>query len=185
MPTNDDPGWSVGWRSFAFLVPGLAGRLAKTAPGDRLVALRQVFTSFLVALAILQVVLISIGTEPAVKPEPHFAIALLAVGALNVFALSPFLLARQPLTGQSAKQVAGSYNTRFFLQVAFAESAALFGFVSFFVANVWWAYPLSLVSAVIGFARLAPTRRNLAREQESLRRSGSNVSLVRALRGLD
>jgi hypothetical protein len=166
------------------LVPGLAGRAVGHA-GDVLTATRQVFIGFVGALVLFQVVLVFIGTDPAIEPSATFALVLLAVGVVNVFVVSPSLVRKQPLDGSSPGKLLATYRTRFFLQVAFAESAALFGFVAFFVANEWWVYPASLVSAFTGFARLAPTRANLAKDQASLRSSGSNLSLVRVLRGLD
>ena len=178
-PLDDDPGWPPGRRVLLFLIPGYLRRSAKD--GDGLLMLRQVFLAFVSALIAFQVVLVLIGTtdEPT---NVALAIGLLIWGALNVLAVEPLIERRAKPDCSSEVTLAGWYTTRFFLRVAFAESAALFGFVGFFVANVWWVYPASLITAAIGFARLAPTREHLVADQEALRSQGCNLMLVRALR---
>ena len=90
-------------------------------------------------------------------------------------------LVERPLVCTDDVSLAGSYRTRFFLRIAFAETAALFGFVGFFIASVWWVYPAGAGIAFIGFARAAPTRTRLRRDQERLSEQGCFRSLVAAL----
>ena len=69
------------------------------------------------------------------------------------------------------------------LRIAFAESAALFGFVGFFAASVWWVYPAGAAITFAGFARAAPTRARLHRDQDRLNEQGCFRSLIAALAG--
>jgi hypothetical protein len=89
----------------------------------------------------------------------------------------------RPLVCTDDVALAGSYRTRFFVRVAFAETAALFGFVGFFIASVWWVYPAGAAITLIGFARAAPTRAKLRRDQERLNEQSCFRSLVTALCG--
>ncbi len=49
-------------------------------------------------------------------------------------------------------------------------------------AGAAWLYPLGLALAAVGFVRLAPTRRNLQRDQDELSTRGCPIPLVHALR---
>ena len=154
MPIDEAPTWRQGW---------------------------QIFIAFVSALLLFQIVLLFMGTTDG-PTSTGAAFALLGIGALSVFVMAPIIERRALLDCASETTLAASYRTRFFLRIAFAESAALFGFVGFFIANLWWVYPASLVLAAVGFLRLAPTRANLAEDQRLLRDRGCNLSLVAALR---
>ena len=87
----------------------------------------------------------------------------------------------KPLDCSDDRRLAESYRTRFFLRIAFAESAALFGFVGFFTASEWWVYPGGVAIAFAWFARAAPTRTRLQQDQEHLSEQGCFRALVPAL----
>ena len=91
-PDDDDPGWPFGWRVLAgLMVPGFGLRRARrTAKSDGLVALRQIFVSFCVALVLFQIVLLAMGDDPA-DPGPNVAaaVAFLVVGAISAFVFAP------------------------------------------------------------------------------------------------
>ncbi len=182
---DDDPGWPLSWKSLLWLlVPRLGLRRASQgADGqtDGLVVLRQVFLSFCVAIVMFGVVLafLHAGAEPVPDPSTGVAVILLVVGALGIL-VEP--LVEKPLRCDSDQQLAASYRARFFLRIAFSEAAALFGFVGFFLTYEWWPYPIGAALAVIGFARAAPSRRNLARDEEELIHHQCGRSLVAALR---
>jgi hypothetical protein len=74
-------------------------------------------------------------------------------------------LVQCPLDCTDPGALLATYWTRFFLRIAFADAAALVGFV---LADSWWLYPLGAAFAFVGFVRLAPTERNLQRDQEAL-----------------
>ena len=180
-PPDEDPGWQFSPRMLAFMLPGYEQFFGRRRAVDTLAATRQAFTGFTGSLVLYGVVLFFL--EPGqrdLKRSPGLALVFTAVAALNSL-ITPRLL-EKPLEGTDFKALAASYQVRFFLRVAFAEFAALIGFVMFFVANEWWAYPLGVAVAAVGFARLAPTKANLAKDQADLRRRGNQLSLVAALR---
>jgi F0F1-type ATP synthase membrane subunit c/vacuolar-type H+-ATPase subunit K len=182
---DDDPGWPAGKELFLALLPGGVRLLSSrrlNRPANRLVLLRQVFLSFCLAIVMFGVVLTFLWPAQSKEPDsPGLAIGLIGLGLLAGIT-GRFL--EKPLACADDSALAGSYRTRFFLRVAFAESAALFGFVGFFIASVPWVYPAGAAIAFVGFARAAPTRTNLRRDQERLSDEGCYRSLVRALAGL-
>jgi hypothetical protein len=84
----------------------------------------------------------------------------------------------RPLDCGSDAALAASYRTRFFLRIALA----LLGFVGFLLTGNPAVYPIGAAFTVVGFARLAPTAGNLARDQQELGRTGCPRRLVAALR---
>jgi hypothetical protein len=58
----------------------------------------------------------------------------------------------------------------------------LVAFVASIVSGRWWVYWAFVPFALLGNVRAAPTRRNLAADQEKLRNGGCSLSLIRALR---
>jgi F0F1-type ATP synthase membrane subunit c/vacuolar-type H+-ATPase subunit K len=155
----------------------LRRRFDTTANG--LILLRQVFMTFCLAIVMFGVVLTFLWPSQSTEPEsPALALGLLGLG---VIAGITGRLIEKPLLCANDASLAGSYRTRFFLRIAFAESAALFGFVGFFIASVWWVYPAAAAITFTGFARAAPTRTRLRRDQERLNEQGCFRSLVAAL----
>ena len=179
---DDDPGWPVKKELLWALVPGV-GRLFVRRRLDRtanaLVLLRQVFMSFCLAIVMFGVVLAFLWPSQSKEAaSPGLAIGLLVLGAIAGIAGRQI---EKPLLCADDGSLVVSYRTRFFLRIAFAESAALFGFVGFFIASVWWVYPAGAAIAFVGFARAAPTRTRLRRDQERLNEQGCFRSLVAAL----
>ena len=149
MLPDDDPGWALSWRTLAQCIPivGLAFRLrgrASTSP-DGLVVLRQIFTSFVFALLTFGVVIAALysTSNPPTDPPHGIAVALLTAGAAGLLA-GTRVERKKPLDCTDDTTLANGYRTRFFLRVAFAEAAALFGFVGFFLTYDWWPYPIGL-----------------------------------------
>jgi hypothetical protein len=181
-PLDQDPGWPLSAKALLlFVIPGFATRLAKH--GDALIRLRQVFVAFSVSLVLFQLALFGIGTTPGADENVQLAIGVLAIGGLQVLVATPMLNRYVALDCTDEGTLAGSYYTRFFARIALSQAAALFGFVGFFIANVWWVYPASLVWTAIGYARLAPTKANLEEDQRELTQRGCALSLVGSLRG--
>ena len=184
MIEDDDPGWGLSSRMLVFLLP-LAGPILRRRQFnavDPLVLMRQVFLAFCFALFSFGVVLALIypGERPLRDPPTALAAGLLFLGAIGL-ALEPRL--ERPLLCTNDGTLVGSYRTRLFLRIAFAEACALFGFVGFFLTLEWWPYPLGVALAAVGFRRAAPTRANLRRDQERLAEQGCFRPLVAALRG--
>ena len=90
----------------------------------------------------------------------------------------PALLIPQVSIGRARRAV-----TRFFLRAGFANAAALFGLVGYFLTTSYWPYAVGFVLTVLGLRRAAPTRSNLRDDQYRLQQSRCGRNLTRALRG--
>jgi len=179
---DDDPGWPIRKELLLGLIPGagtFVRRRWRRKADAGLVVLRQIFMSFCLALIMFGVVLVFLWPSQSKEPPaPGFAIGLLLVG---VAASVAGRIVEKPLDCTDDRTLAASYGTRFFLRIAFSESAALFGFVGFFTASEWWVYPGGVAIAALGFVRAAPTRTALRRDQERLSDQGCFRSLTAAL----
>jgi hypothetical protein len=175
-PARSDPGWLASFRGytpFSFLV--LFGR---REPMGGLAGLRALFTSFAVAIVLFGVVLTTIPGLPNGPVVPWFPI--LAVIAMLMLVGERSL--ERPLLCDSPGALLGSYRTRFFLRIAFAESVALFGFTMTFAGGPAWIYYPAAAFTLIRFAtHVAPTRAVFARDQAELDAQGCGLSLVDTL----
>jgi F0F1-type ATP synthase membrane subunit c/vacuolar-type H+-ATPase subunit K len=179
---TEDPGWFSGKTILWALVPGIGLRRAQAdGTASVLFTLRAVFTSFVMALVMFGVVLAFIGSADAEPSGPSTSVVAAAVVGYGLVSLVVPRLVERPLSCASEADLVTGYRTRFFLRVAFAEAAALLGFVGVFVSGELWMYPLGAAFTAVGFVRLAPTRRNLEREQEALNLAGCGLSLTMVL----
>ena len=182
----EDPGWRSALVGLWWvLVPGQMIRQQRraTAAGTHgLTILRRLFASFACALVMIGavVVLLSATTTLTRHPLPSIdvAIGVLLYGVFSVFV--PRLI-EKPLDCSSDQRLAGTYRTRFFLRLAFANAAALLGFVGFMESNNGWFYALGVAFAAIGFYRVAPSAANLAKDQQALSDASCSRSLIAAL----
>jgi F0F1-type ATP synthase membrane subunit c/vacuolar-type H+-ATPase subunit K len=177
MP-NDDPGWP--WPLFLlFLIPGAQQRYIRRRSSDPIVALRASFLAFSGAFVVFGVVLAVMGGLPNGPVVPWLPI-LIAIAAASVVVQR---VAHKPLDCSSDTALAGSYRSRFFVNIAVNEAVVLFGFVFTLIGGPAWIY---LVGAAFSLDRLwtvvAPTQAALARDQEALNARGCTLSLVQALR---
>jgi hypothetical protein len=180
----DDPGWGPAVRVAArALIPGMILVLRhRTLRGvDGLTAMRAVMVNFAVALGLINLVVWFTSSGPGEAGLSGTAGGLI-VGAVGVTTVLIVWFLRRPLDCASDAALAGSYRTRFFVRVAFADVPALVGFAVSAPTLNPAMYPLGLAFTAIGFARLAPTAGRLATDQRELDRSGCGRSLVRALR---
>ena len=179
---GDDPGWgSLGRILLGVLVPWLgARRVAKER--NALVALRSLFLTFAVAQLLIGVVVLVLHSgadDRDASIDAGVAVAGVAAIGLVLVVVSWALLRRLPCG--DVGQLVGAYRTRFFLRIAFAEMSTLLGFTATFLADSPLPYFAGLLPAAIGFARLAPTRANLQREDDELLAQGCPHSLYRTL----
>ena len=143
--------------------------------------LRALFTAFALALVLIGFVVAFLAAGSSQRnamSAPAVAVAVAVFGVASLFV--PRILER-PLDCSTPAALVTSYRTRFFLRLAFADSAALVGFVGFLLTDEWWLYPLGGCFSLLGFMGLAPTRRNLERDQEALNLSGCGHALTSAL----
>jgi hypothetical protein len=89
--------------------------------------------------------------------------------------------AERPLVCADEHVLAATYRSRFFLRVAVSHAAALVGFVGAIMVGAVWAYLLGLLIAALGLSRAAPSRRNIAHDEEQLQVAGCGLSLLSAL----
>lgn len=180
---DDDPGWGFSWWSLlGALVPQLAIRRATRASPNRLLALRQLFVSFAIGLAAVTVVVVILGDLTDGDERPTLSAAI--VGGYGLMSLAAPGIIKKHFDTASSHELATSYQNRFFLRIAFAEAAALVGFVIGISVGPWWMYFAGLAFAVVGFIRLAPTAANLRRDQAALGEAGCRLRLIDALQGL-
>lgn len=177
---SDDPGWFSPRGVLWALLPMLAIRRAQQA-GDTnaLQLLRHVFTSFVMALVLFGFVVTSVASDVADgRSSPSSSVVAAGLVAYGVVSLIAPRLLERPLDCSSDSTLVSGYRTRFFVRVAFAEAAALVGFVGVFLSGSAWMYALGASFAAVGFIRLAPSRRNLERDQDALNLQGCGRSLT-------
>jgi hypothetical protein len=155
-------------------------RLSRSGGEDGLTALRALFVTFAASLGLIGIVvgLLADGRTRSSMSGRSGALLVTAVGVATV------LLARfvpRPLDCHSDASLAGSYRSRFFLRLAFAQGAGLCGFVAFFLTAHPAMYPLALIFSAAGYISLAPTAARLDADQQALD-IGCGRSLVLALR---
>ena len=176
---EDDPGWPRGMSAFVFLVPGALRRQARKQGVDGLFMLRQVMESFSAALVLFGVVLLFTNVQGGR--------ALLWLAVLAVMAVASIVLTRQvekPLDCTSPITLGGSYRTRLFIRVAFAQAVALFGFTFAFIGGSISIYYVGAAFALVRFwTGIAPTRTALENDQRLLNERGCQLSLIATLRG--
>lgn len=179
----NDPGWRPVLRKILpwVIVPGGIGRLSRTGDGQPpVLAARAVFLSFVIALVMFLVVLMFILPLSSGEDAPTGVYLLLAAGPISV-AFVPW--ARRRLLGScgTRTELAGHYATSLFLGIAFAELAALLGFVAAFLAEAVWPYVIGMLVSFAGFGLIAPTAARIRRLDENLSSRGCTESLRAAL----
>lgn len=185
MDPETDPGWGSPFSAALLgLLPGLSMRRFKkqVTAGHGLIALRGIYLSFVVAIGMIGGVVVILETTEAIESTDVVPVAVVAVVVVGLATLAAPRFLTRPLRCEDESALAEGYRQRFFLRIAFAEAAALVGFIGFIVSGAGWVYPLGALFRAIGFAKLAPTSGHLRQDQEDLRRHGCNVSLMSALR---
>jgi len=165
------------------IAPTHAFRRAQQAGNaNELHLLRQAFVAFATALGLIGVVVLVLdGTDGADPSSPDTSLVAAGVIGCGVLSLLVSRLLDRPLDCSDEGALVGGYKTRFFLQISFANTAALVGFVAFFLSGEAWMYPLGALFTAVGFVRLAPSKRNLERDQEALNQKGCGLSLTALL----
>lgn len=181
---QDDPGWQFSWKSIPMMfLPSLAMRRTARDPSrDPLVDLRSLFLTFCAAIFSIGIVVVILGDLTEGPERTGLSVAIVVAAGCASLLAQQFL--PRALDCTSAGSLASSYRTRFFLRMAFAESAALAGFVLYIALGPWWVYFIGAAFTAVGFVRLAPTRRHLMQDQDALSLSGCTRSLLEALRSV-
>jgi hypothetical protein len=177
-----DPGWGLDRRAMMILVPGLNARYFRSLKGD-LRAIRGIFVTFVISMLMVGVVVLFLWQSGDGQPDGGMD-ATVTVLLVLLVGLAGQVAAQRvppPLPGDDAGQLVAAYRVRFFLRVAFSESAALIGFVGFFLSGNPVSYLAGLAVALVGFVRLAPTRAHLEWEDEAMRARGCPHTIYQAL----
>jgi hypothetical protein len=85
------------------------------------------------------------------------------------------------LNGATDASLTATYRQRFFLWVGVGEAPAFLGLLAAVATDRFWLYLVGCVFAVLSYVHIAPTARNLARDQARLDQNGTPRSLVSAL----
>ena len=149
---------------------------AQRAP-DGLTALRGIFVGLVAALPLFAVSLSFLDNETESSGAAPVAVVL--VGLLSIWGIQR--LHRRPLATMSTDALAASWRARFFIGVAIAEFPSLVAIAVTFVGVPLWIYLVGMVFSLLGFFRIAPSKRNLARDQDAIRSTGSPIDLTEAL----
>lgn len=122
--------------------------------------------------------------SPLPLRDPADAVPGVVYGLLVASAVS-LMAARwstsRPLLCGDGDALADGYRKKFFLGIAFANAASMYGFVAAFIAMGFWPYLISLPLGLSGLRAIAPTAVHLARADERLAMSGCATSLRAAL----
>lgn len=185
----DDPGWSMVLGGIpASLIPTLAmrrfKRQAKKGDVDGLVMLRSVFAAFAAAIANIAVVVVVLRVTSSLESVLPSVPVVLGVAVVGMATLAAVRFFTDRLDCSSDGALVGSYRTRFFLQLAFAESAALVGFLGFILTVQPLVYLVGAAFTAVGFTMLAPTAGNLAEDQYRLAAKGCPHNLTALLRSV-
>jgi hypothetical protein len=178
MNEEEDPGWPVDARTlWMLLVPGLLQRRIRRQGGlGGLGQVRMAFVAFCNAIWLFGFVLLFTAPLTGGGEAAFVFVAVVALLAVVDYAVVGRL--ERPLVCDA---LVASYRTRFFVRIASAEAIALIGFAGSFAFRAAWVYyPCALLTA-FGFARAAPTRAALQRDQQQLTGQGCGKSLVAAL----
>lgn len=183
-----DPEVDPGWRravvdALVGLVPlwGTRRRRKGWQTANGVIALRGLFLSFVIAIAMIGIVAIVLGrarTKTGLAPVTFLTGLVLAAGVAALFGAQLFA---RPLRCNDEADLVASYRSRFFVRVAFAEAPALVAFAATVASGESWLYALGAFFAAVGFARVAPTAAHLAQDQEEVRQTGSGLLLLSAL----
>lgn len=184
---GDDEGWGdaakgMGWSPFPGLALRRQARKVERGELDPLLALRTTFVMFVTMLVTVGVVVVLLaafgGLGASVEPTGALVGGVAVVGVLCLLAATRF----GALDCTNEEALGNTYRTRFFLRVAFADTSAVVGFLGFVLTGRPFVYVVGAAFTALAFAVVAPTARNLAREQQRLVASGCGLSLVDAIR---
>jgi hypothetical protein len=172
---------AVGTRLSWYMVP-VVGSVMRIRANRRqengLIVLRSVFLSLIVPLFLFLIALTFI--EPWGGGDERWTPwAVLAVGVVSLAGIAR--IRRRPLPAGSAKALALTYRSLFFIGIGLAEAPALWGIAGVFLGGSLWIYLVGLAFTLVGLLMMAPTRSDIERRQREIIAAGSALSLLDAL----
>lgn len=183
---QSDPGWRRPLkRMLLLLIPVFqffAFRRLEAGGGHALTSLRSIHLSMVASSGLFGIALLFIVPSQrwwSVDRNTWFIWVVLAAGCLNLLGVR--WVRNRPLTATSNHEIVTLYNGLFFIGVGYAMGSVLIALVGTIVMNAGWVYLVGLAFTMIGLLLIAPSRREIARRDEQLIRSGSPLSLSAAL----
>jgi hypothetical protein len=179
----EDSGWRPAIReSWPFLLPWVGLLLARRpsrAKSGGLNTIRALFVHAIIWLFAILIILRLLNQSHHTL-DHGFGWPLVVAG-FGLIALTGIAWARsRPLITEDPRKLAGAYKGIFFISLGLADSAALFGFVAFFISSNIWVYVEGMALSLIGLWLIAPTRGAIARQQDKIQAQGSALSLLAA-----
>ncbi len=176
MTPSEDPGWGPALRR---VIPfyGLTARPAQQGQG--LTATRILYLGVAAAIPLYWVLFSFIAPWDA--GDDGIGPYLVVVVGIASIAVTSRLM-RWNLDPSTPEALAASFRRRMYLAIATAEVASLFSIAaSFVVSNSLWIMGVGAIFSLVGLWIAAPSKRNLATDQERLRERGSSLDLVAVL----
>lgn len=175
-----DPGWGEAARLLpSMLLPTRGMRLAAGGTAG-LTVMRVLWLTFVASMLLLGIVVVVIDSvAPGGGVDGRVVGGVVAALGVGLQAVSVRFL--PDLAGRTVEEVRAAVQRIFFLRVAFAEPAALLGFMGFVVSGNVAVYVIGAVIGLAGMYDAAPSAGWLARSAEQLRSSGSDVDLLDAV----
>jgi hypothetical protein len=181
---SDDPGWRPIIRRLPILFVPVIGflRFNRGRPRDHLLEFRLIFIGVVGALWLfLYGLFFIVPSDRWWKTDrvPWFLAVVIGIGILGQIRIRA--LRRGQLDLSSEERLAASFKTKVFIGFGSAEIAALAAFVGTFLMHALWICPIGLAFSTVGFVRVGPTKREIARRQRQIADQGSTLSLLDAL----
>ncbi|MEQ8841708.1 MAG: hypothetical protein RIB98_12070 [Acidimicrobiales bacterium] len=177
---NSDPGWGDALKRVpAALVPTRGMRMAAGGTNG-LTIMRLVWITFVASMLLIGVAVFAIDRALPGGGADGRVVAMVVAG-LGVFAQVAAIRFVPAITGTTMPAVRATAQRAFFLRIAFAEPAALLGFLGFVLSGNAAVYVVGFVVGMAGMADAAPTASWIADGQKELQASGSDVELLAAL----
>jgi hypothetical protein len=145
----------------------------------------MLFLAFSLGIAMISFVVVPVlaaGTDSDDKVDPAVPAAVVFVIGLALHLVGQQFTRPERFSAcGSPAELVGMFRTQFMLRIAFAETSALCGFVGFIVTGSVIPYAVGAAWTLVGFLRIAPTRRRLERLQDELALQGCPYQLLDAL----
>ena len=147
--------------------------------------LRMLFFAFSLGIALISFVAVPIlaaGSDSADKIDPAVPTAVVFVIGLALHLVGQGFSRPDRFSACGSRaQLVAMFRTQFMLRIALAEASALCGFVAFIVTANVIPYAVGVAWTILGFIRIAPTRRHLERLQDDLALQGCPYQLLDTL----
>ena len=160
------------------VIPTRGIRTAVSTSG--LTAMRVLWLTFIAAMALVGLVVVVIDQiAPGGGADGRVVGAVVvALGVLIQLVSVKFV---PEVAGSTMHAVRETAQRAFFTRVAFAEPAALIGFMGFVLSGNVAVYVAGAVIGLAGMYDAAPNSRWIAQSQQALRASGSDVEFLPAM----